>query len=104
MKVTVRVVSLQASRERREATVAHLGALGLPFRFADAIDGKDAAQVARAFVCRPEHFSPAYTHRAHPVSGGELACTLSQTCCSAALTPGYCSRWCQGCQRTRATC
>lgn len=77
MKLTVRVVSLQSSRERREATTAHLGELGLPFRFADAIDGDDADQVARAFACRPDHFSPAFTHRPHPVSRRELACTLS---------------------------
>jgi len=72
----VQVISMVSSPQRRTTIADHLSAVGLPFRFFDAVDGR-AGGVAQHFVCRPDFPLRAYTYRDRPVDAGELACTLS---------------------------
>ena len=73
----VLAVSLVRSSDRRERFASRMRAAGIDFNFVDAIDGDDGAALRHACVCDPQREPSLYDHRAAPISGREIACTLS---------------------------
>ncbi|MGA7972112.1 MAG: glycosyltransferase family 25 protein [Pseudolabrys sp.] len=73
----VLAVSLVRSSDRRERFASRMRSAGIDFNFVDAIDGDDGAALRHACVCDPQREPSLYDHRAAPISGREIACTLS---------------------------
>ena len=73
----VLAVSLARSSDRRERFASRMRSAGIVFDFVDAIDGDDGAALGQACVCDPQREPSIYDHRAAPISGREIACTLS---------------------------
>ena len=68
------VISLQDAAERRAAVSRQLDALGLPFEFRDAIDGRSGLPAAyESQLDRPG----TEAHFGRQMSDGEYACALS---------------------------
>ena len=71
--IPVFVISLGDSIDRRATIAARLDALGVPFAFIDAVDGRNMSDADIARLC-PGRFR--LSHR-WPLSKGEIGCTAS---------------------------
>lgn len=71
------IVSMRKSERRRLRMEQELSERRIRHRFIDAIDGDDEAAVRSSFTCDPGFSPKLYTPRDIPISGRELACTLS---------------------------
>jgi GR25 family glycosyltransferase involved in LPS biosynthesis len=76
-KSSIYVISLARADQRRSRVIERMKSRGVSYQLVEAVDGEITQELAASFRCAPDSPFHRYEHRQRPITGGELACTIS---------------------------